>query len=91
MGRFILTLHEIIVVLQQNKMKITHRELREKLSDMAKNVPKSHQKTLELTDSQKIVREEDRKHMYIVGARKFSKVTKCFSNFMTRCHLNKQS
>jgi len=47
---------------------------------------------LELTDSQKIlVREGGRKHMYIVGVRKFSKVTKCFSKFMTRCHLNKQS
>ena len=27
----------------------------------------------------------------IVGERKLSKVTKCFSKFMTRCHLNKQS
>ena len=41
MNRFMLILQEIVVVLQKNKMKITERELREKLSDMAKNVPKS--------------------------------------------------
>ena len=52
----------------------------------------SHKNPLELTDSQNIiVREGDRMHMYIVGECKFSKVTKCFSKFMTRCHLNKQS
>ena len=51
----------------------------------------SRKNPLELTDSQKIlVREGGRKHMYIVGVRKFSKVTKCFSKFMTRCHLSKQ-
>ena len=68
MNRFIPIIHEIIAVLQTNKMKITFRELREKLSDMAKNVPKvakSHQ-----AESQKIVLEGDRKHMYIVGARR---------------------
>ena len=27
--------------------------------------------------------------MNILGAHKFSKVTKCFSKFVTRCHLNK--
>ena len=45
-------------------MKITFRELRKKLSDMAKNVPivaKIH-----WTDSQKIAREGDRKHTYVV-------------------------
>ena len=45
-------------------MKITFRELRKKLPDMVKNVPivaKIH-----WTDSQKIVREGDRKHMYVV-------------------------
>lgn len=51
----------------------------------------SRKNPLELTDSQKIlVREGGRKHMYIVGVRKFSEVTKCFSKFMTRCHLSKQ-
>ena len=45
MNRFILILHEIIVVLHTQKMKITYRELREKLSDMAKNVPKSQKST----------------------------------------------
>ena len=42
MNRFIPIIHEIIVVLQRlqtNKMKSTFRELRETLSDMAKNVP----------------------------------------------------
>ena len=33
-------IYEIIVVLQKNKMKISYRQLRKKLSDMAKNVPK---------------------------------------------------
>ena len=51
----------------------------------------SRKNPLELTDGQKIVREGDRKHMYIMGTCKFNKVTKCFSKFMTRCHLNKQS
>ena len=37
------------------------------------------------------MREGDRKHISVVGARKFSEVTKCFSKFMTRCHLNNQS
>ena len=45
MNRFIPIIHEIIVVLQKNKMLITYRELREKLSDMAKNVPKSQKST----------------------------------------------
>ena len=40
MNRFIPIIHEIIVVHRTNKMKITFRELRETLSDMAKNVPK---------------------------------------------------
>ena len=66
-------------------MTITHRELREKLSDMAKNVPKS-QKSTELTEA-KIVRVGDRKHMYIKWANAiFRKVAKCFSKFTTRCH-----
>ena len=57
-------------------MKITFRELSKKSSDSwAKNVAKVAK--IHETDSQKIVREGDRKHMYIVGARKFSKVTKC--------------
>ena len=42
MNRFIPIIHEIIVVLQRNNMKITFWELREKLSDMAKNVTKIH-------------------------------------------------
>ena len=37
--------YKIIVVLQKIKMKITYRELREKLSDMAKIVPKSQKST----------------------------------------------
>ena len=41
MNRIMLILQEMIVVLQKNKMKITQSELREKLSDMAENVPKS--------------------------------------------------
>ena len=41
MNIFMLILQEIIVVLQNNKMKITYSELPEKLSDIAKNVPKS--------------------------------------------------
>ena len=45
MNRFIPNIHEIIVVLQKNKMKITYRELREKLLDMAKNGPKSQNST----------------------------------------------
>ena len=45
-------------------MKITFRELRKKLSDMAKNVPKVAK--IHWTDSQKIAREGDRKHMYVV-------------------------
>ena len=51
----------------------------------------SRKNLLKLTESQKIVREGDRKHMYMVGARKFSKVMQFFSKFMTRCHLNRQS
>ena len=38
-------IHEITVVLKNNKMKIAYEELREKLSDMAKNVPKSQKFT----------------------------------------------
>ena len=71
MNRFIPIIHEIIAaVLQTNKMKITFRKLCEKLLDMAKNVPKVAK--IHYTDSQKIVREGDWKHMYKVGARKFS-------------------
>ena len=40
MSKFIPIVHEIIVVLQKYKMKISYRQLREKLSDIAKNVPK---------------------------------------------------
>ena len=66
MNRFIPVIHRIIAVLQTNitEMKITFRELRKKLSDMAKNVPivvKIH-----WSDSQKIACEGDRKHMYVV-------------------------
>ena len=53
----------MIVPHWNNKTKITYRELREKLSDMVKNVPKS-QKSTEQTDSRKVVREGDQKHMY---------------------------
>ena len=42
-------------------MKITFRELRKKLSDMAQNVPIVEK--IHWTDSQKIAREGDRKHM----------------------------
>ena len=51
-------------------MKITFRELRKKLSDMAKNVPKvatfQNFAKIHWTDSQKIALEGDRKHMYVV-------------------------
>ena len=40
MNRLIPIIHEIIVVLQTNKMKVTFRELNEKLSNIAKNVTK---------------------------------------------------
>ena len=39
-NRLIPIIHEIIVVLQTNKRKVTFRELHEKLSDIAKNVAK---------------------------------------------------
>ena len=45
-------------------MKITFREMRKKLSDMAKNVPKVAK--IHWTDSQKIALEGDRKHMNVV-------------------------
>ena len=64
MNRFIPIIHGIIAVLQTNKMKSTFRDLRKKLSDMAKNVSKVSK--IHWTDSQKIAREEDRKHMYVV-------------------------
>ena len=64
MSRFIPSIHGIIAVLQTNKMLLTFRELRKKLSDMAKNVPKVPK--IRWTDSQKIAREGDRKHMYVV-------------------------
>ena len=41
MSRFMLIFQVIIVVLQKMKMKITHPELREKLSDTVKIFPKS--------------------------------------------------
>ena len=65
MNRFIRIIHGIIAVLQTNKMQITFRELRQKLSDIAKNVPKVA-KIHCRTDSQKIALEGDRKHMYVV-------------------------
>ena len=64
MNRFISIIHEIKAVFQTNKMKITFRELRKKLSDMAKNVWKVAK--IHWTDSQKIAREGNRKHMYVV-------------------------
>ena len=64
MNRFIPIIHGIIAVLQTNKMKSTFRDLRKKLSDMAKNVSKVSK--IHWTESQKIAREEDRKHMYVV-------------------------
>ena len=64
MNRFIPIIHGIIAVLQTNKMKITFRELRKKLSDKVKNV--TIVAKIHWTDSQKIAREGDRKHMYVV-------------------------
>ena len=64
MNRFIPIIHGIIAVLQTNKMKSTFRDLRKKLSDIAKNVSKVSK--IHWTESQKIAREEDRKHMYVV-------------------------
>ena len=64
MNRFIPIIHGIIAVLQTNKMKITFRDLRKKLSDLAKNVSKVSK--IHWTDSQKIAREGGWKHMYVV-------------------------
>ena len=64
MNRFIPIIRGIIAVLQTNKMKSTFRDLRKKLSDIAKNVSKVSK--IHWTESQKIAREEDRKHMYVV-------------------------
>ena len=45
MSRFIPIIHKIIAVLQNNKMNFIYRELREKFSDMAKNVSKLQKST----------------------------------------------
>ena len=77
---------KIIIIIVINKMKITYRELREKLSDMAENVPKS-QKSTRLVVKRLCVKEiestSDRTQIQLSH--------ESFSKLITRCHLNKQS